>query len=221
MCLQSKTKRIYATIDATLHRWLDLCSDVPHHNTRSTSLGAISTIQVTPTTLSPTRQELKQKLVLHVCVSAKSNPNVDPNPIPNPFVTKVFYTAKTSLDTIIADLVELLCDVQQDVTTRYEYHTEFDEYYGLSVWNGKRKFKTGASLALKDIKDRCSGNQKRFDATERSMCKDCLRNCKRTCPNDDNICYIDIGIEVSKPSLQQRLKISNATTTLAVSSVAK
>ena len=195
---------------------------MPHHNTRSTSLGAISTIQVTPTTLSPTRQEFKHKLALHVSASAKRNPNVDPKPIPNPFIPKVVYTARTSLDRIIDDLVELVCDMQQDFTTLYESHTEFDKHYGLKVWNGKRNFKAGVSVALKKLlKTDAVAIRKGFDATEQSIWKEHERNYKRTCPTDDNICCINVGIVVFKPPRQQKRKRSNTTPTLVVSSVAK
>mmetsp|Transcript_5390 Transcript_5390/g.6071 ORF Transcript_5390/g.6071 Transcript_5390/m.6071 type:complete len:81 (-) Transcript_5390:510-752(-) len=80
---------------------------MPHHNTRSTYLGASPTIQNTLTMPSPTRQEFKYKLALHVVsVSAKRKPNVDPKPIPNPFIPKVVYTTRTSLGRIIDDIVE-------------------------------------------------------------------------------------------------------------------
>jgi len=103
-----------------------------------------------PTLLITRRQEFKYKLALHVVsVSAKRKPNVDPKPIPNPFIPKVVYTTRTSLGRIIDDIVELVCDKQQEFATRYESHTEFDEHYGLKVWNGKRNFKREASLELK------------------------------------------------------------------------
>ena len=54
--------------------------------------------------VSRKRRESQFKLALHVTFSAKKNPNVDPKPVSNPFIVSKVYNARTSLETILEDL---------------------------------------------------------------------------------------------------------------------
>jgi len=158
--------------------------------------------------VSRKRRESQFKLALHVTFSAKKNPNVDPKPVSNPFIVSKVYNARTSLETILEDLDNVV-SLDTDFMNRFtKDYSVFDEVYGIKLWNaggGKKKQSSSKELsgALQArLRKISSVTVKEGDGTnDISTWKNYIQNWPRWSPErDKNIKYLDVGIAIHKPA---------------------
>ena len=157
------------------------------------------------------RREIQFKLAVHVAFSAKKNPNVDAKPVSNPFIVSEVYTARTPLETILDDLSNLVCGLlDTEFNDRFNGYSEFDDVYGIKLWNGGNNKKPSSSKKANDTLSALQARLKKIRSItvsksnndeQESSWKNYIKNWHRKSPEaDSHIKYLDIGIAIYKPA---------------------